>query len=132
MTDDAVTLTGTTGLAGDLEGLVRRSRRVLLVVVITQGLLLMLAIVGIVALAAALSKADHRIAGDEVTVTTALCDAQFTIGTAQLPAPGSKLGTEFVEASRKAFTVLHCPGRLGPPSPGLVQLGRKYDVPIRY
>jgi len=135
MTDEAAPLTGAVGdpaLAEALAGMVRRSRRVLWMVVFTQGLVLALAIIGIVVLAAALAKADHRIASDEVQITSGLCDAQFTIGTAQLPAPASKLGVQFVEANRKAFTVLGCPGQLGPPSPGLVKLGRKYGVPIRY
>jgi hypothetical protein len=120
-------------LAADLTEMVTRSRRVLAVIIFTQGAVLLGAVVAIVLLSFALVKAEHRIALDEQTTATAFCDTQYTIGTAPLPAASaSKLGTEFVEASRKAFIVLGCPGRLGPPSKDLIELGHKYDIPIRY
>lgn len=122
--------------AGDLqrqlEGLVRRSRRVLWAVVIAQAALLLLALLAILLLTLSASADRHRIAADEATTRLAECDSHFTIATAPLPVTATKFGVEFVEAQRKAFIVLHCPGGLGPPSPGLVHLGAKYQVPIRY
>lgn len=123
---------GSAKLAADLTEMVARSRRVLAVIMFTQGAVLLAAVIAIVLLSFALVKAEHRIAADEQTIGSAFCDAQFTVGTAQLPPTATSVGVAFVEASRKAFVVLHCPGRLGAPPPALVKLGTKYHIPIRY
>jgi hypothetical protein len=65
-------------------------------------------------------------------ITSALCDNQYTIATVTIPPPGTKILTQYIESSRKAFTILQCPGRLGPPPTALLRAGKRWNVPIRY
>lgn len=133
MTDES--LTGSLAdpeLAKALALMVARSRRVLFVIVATQGVLLILALIGLGVLGSALIRAEHRIAFDEATTASALCDSQFTIATAPLPPGVSKFALEFVEASRKGFVVLDCPGQIGPPGKALQEAATKYGITLRY
>lgn len=69
---------------------------------------------------------------EQIRITTALCDNQFTIATAPVPPNSSKILVQFVESSRKAFIVLGCRGRLPLPSENLIKSARTQDVPLRY
>lgn len=126
-------------LEHDLADLVVRSRRTLAVIILTQGALLLIAITAIILLGVALLSAEGRIGTDEGRIVgvqsqtrAALCDSQFTIATVTIEAPASKTLIAFVEASRKAFVVLDCPGSIGRPSPALVKDGAKFGIAIRY
>lgn len=119
-------------LEHDLADLVVRSRRTLGVIILTQGALLLVAIAAIVLLGLVLLSAENRIVGVQQQTRAALCDSQFTIATVTIEAPASKTLIQFVEASRKAFVVLDCPGSIGRPSPALVKAGVKFGVVIRY
>lgn len=126
-------------LEADLQSMVRRSRRVLWLVVFTQGAVLCLAILAIMMLAVVLFRQEHRIGLDEARIAaiaetnrSAECDSHFTIATAPLPPSATKLGVAFVIASRKAFTVLRCPGNLPPPPESLIKLAKQYGITIRY
>lgn len=126
-------------LEADLQSIVRRSRRVLWLVVFTQGAVLVLAVLAIVVLAVTLIQEKHRISADEAqieatqaVIRAAECDTHYAIGTS-VPSPATTpVGVQILETERKAFVVLRCPGQLGPPSRQLVQFGRKFHIPIRY
>jgi Na+(H+)/acetate symporter ActP len=130
----------------DFDAVAEKSRKTILWVQIAEGALLVVAAAVIVVLVLVvdgqreqISRQQHQIAlqavalqADAHRVRAALCDSQFTIGTAQLPPPGSKVGVEFVEASRKAFVLLGCPGKLGNPPHSLVDMGKKFGVALRF
>lgn len=119
-------------LAAQLQSMVARSRRVLWIVVLTQGITLALACLAIIMLTLGAAQARHRIAGDEATVRAAECDQHFTIATLAIPDHTTKVLVSFVESSRKAFVVLHCPGNIGRPQANLIRFGRRFGVPVRY
>ena len=137
----------------DFGKIAEKSRRTLLWIQIGEAVLLIFAAVAIIVLIVTvyndraklavqqkvivsqqqkLSQITQAQVAEAHRVSNALCDSQFTIGTAPLPPSATKLGVEFVEASRKAFIVLECKGNLGPPPKSLVHLGVKLNVPIRY
>lgn len=59
-------------------------------------------------------------------VPLVLAGNQLTVKT------GSKLGVQLVEGSRRALHGLGCTYRMPAPSKVLLQLGRKYGVPVTY
>lgn len=69
---------------------------------------------------------------EEIRIATALCDNQYTIATAPVPAAATKILVQFVESSRKAFVLLSCPGHLQLPSDNLIKAAKAQDVPLRY
>ena len=131
---------------GDFDKVAHKSKQTVLWIQVGEAVLLGLAAVAIVVLVtivindhqtisrqqAALAKVTVAQVAEARRVSNALCDSQFTIGTAPLPPTATKLAVEFIAASRKAFAVLECKGNLGPPPKSLVALGRKLGVPIRY
>lgn len=138
----------------------KQSRRTILIVQVLEAVLLAAAMVSIVVMAALLADARHHIdvqqgtilaqqaqiktaqekiaalaaanAAEGRRVKQALCDNQFTIATVPVTSIASKVLVQFVESSRKAFIVLGCPGRLGPPPKSLIAQGAKVGVAIRY
>lgn len=126
-------------LEADLRGMVDKSGRTLRLIVVSQGVVICLMVLALIVLAIAFFRQEKRLGDDETRIAavattnrTAECDSHFTIATAPLPPSATKLGVAFVEASRKAFRVLHCPGTLPPPPESLIKLGKKYAITIRY
>jgi fumarate reductase subunit D len=144
-----------------IEDITRRSGRTVLWVQIGEGILLVAAFAAIIILVFGIILPDHnkighqqaiilaqqnRLLAEQQRIATiaaantaegrrvkfALCDSQFTVATITVPAGATKVLVQFVEASRKAYTVLGCPGRLGPPPKDLLAAGKKWGVPIRY
>jgi hypothetical protein len=79
----------------------------------------------IAAAVAAQQNEEHRVA-------TALCDNQYTIATAPVPANATKILVQFVESSRKAFVLLGCKGHLQVPPDNLIKAARIQGVSLRY
>lgn len=122
-----------------LPGLVRRSRRVIWIILAVQSILLAGALVTVGILIAAyihVQDENHRLSGELSgavrTIRSALCDGQHAIGTVNPPPQTTRVGVEFIESFREGFVRLGCQGHLGPPSKALIHLGAKYQISIRY
>ena len=131
----------------EFDAVAAKSRRTIIWVQIGEAVLIAAAGIGLVILLAIVFGQSHKIAEQQhqlalqgaaqVTeahrVRSALCDSQFTIGTLSRPTQqATKFGVQFIEASRKAFVLLDCPGHIGSPPKELVVLGGKYGVAIRF
>ncbi|MCW2929974.1 MAG: hypothetical protein JWM19_936 [Actinomycetia bacterium] len=105
----------------------RRSRRILWVIMISQGVVVIL-LVAAVSVLGVLQAEARASAQSQCEFYAPLVQA----GQQLTPKSSTKLGIELVEGSRRALLGLGCSYPLPSPSPVLLQLGRKYGVPITY
>jgi hypothetical protein len=109
------------------------SRRPIWVIVFIEGILICILSVAVGVLVFQRIGETARVKQDVTDVVSAQCVFYEPLTTAPLdPKTASKAGVQLVEGSRRAWVGLHCAGPLAPPTPLLVQLGRRFGVPITY
>lgn len=137
----------------ELHKVARRSNRILTSAVVAGSFLLMFLTGAVIFLSVFLFQNKHELQqqvafntqdrikisylvtrqdSEQALIRRALCDNEYTVATVNVPSASTKVLVQFVESARKAFTVLQCPGRLGPPPKSLVKAGDANNVPIRY
>lgn len=117
----------TSDLDEQLGRTIRRSRRALWAIMIGQGVVILLLVVAVAVLGVLQAEARSSAQSQcDFYIPVVQTGQQLSVKTS------SKLGTELVEGSRRALHGLGCSYPLPPPSPALLQLGRKYQVPITY
>lgn len=116
-----------------LEATVLRSAKLIWTIIIAEAVLIITVAVVAGMLGYQRLTERTRVNQDVTQITSSQCQFYFPLATAPLVLnPSSKLGVQIVEGSRLAVHGLGCPGELPPPSRVLVELGRKYHVPITY
>lgn len=109
------------------------SSRLIWTIIIGQGVLLVTLAVISSLLGIAQLNEHSRVDGDVIHVVSSQCQFYESLASAQLSAKtNSRIAVQLVEGSRRSVHGLGCPGKLPPPSPALLELGRKWGVPITY
>jgi hypothetical protein len=122
----------TSDIDQDAQDTLRLSRRFIYVQMVAQGaiVIVLAAVVGVLLYRAIgeRSRTDAQVKG----IVSSQCGFDYPVAIAPVdPKATSKLGLQLVEGARTAVMGLGCPQHLTPPSAELIQLGKKYGVPIR-
>lgn len=125
---DPPTPTPTSELDETLKGVADETNRLLRRVIMVMGVaLIAVIVVAVILVRGALtekSRVDSYLSGQ--------CPFFYPVAVLPVPANTSKLGVDLVEGARTALARQACPEKVPPPSAALLQLGRKYGIPISY
>lgn len=120
----------TSDLNKQLQKVVQRSGRAIWSLIIAEGVFL--TVVSILAGFLVVQYLHERERIQQVVAQTvsSQCQLFYSLGVSQPQQNTTKFGIQLIADSRLIVHGLGCPQKLPPPSPALLQDGRKYHVPI--